>query len=67
MKVFFDTNVVVSALTTRGLCAGLMERLIESQEQLLIGEPVVAELTRILAEKFGVILGNSVPLKKLLS
>ena len=52
MKIFLDTNVLASALTTRGLCAELFEVVLLSHE-LLISEPVLKELERILATKLG--------------
>lgn len=52
MRVFLDTNVVVSALATRGLCADLYERLL-TEHELLIGEPVITEVLDVLARKFG--------------
>lgn len=51
MKVFLDTNVVVSALATRGLCADLYERLLTGHE-IVIGEPVIIEVLDILQRKF---------------
>lgn len=51
MKVFLDTNVVVSALATRGLCADLYERLLIGHE-IVIGEPVIIEVLDILQRKF---------------
>jgi uncharacterized protein len=51
VRVFTDTNVLVSALTTRGLCADLYEKLL-TEHDLLIGEPVIAEVLDILARKF---------------
>lgn len=53
MRIFPDTNVLVSAFTARGLCAELYE-LAALNHQLVIGEPVVEELIRILAGKPGV-------------
>ena len=52
MKVFLDTNVLASALTTRGLCAELFEVVLQSHE-LLTSDPVLRELERILPEKLG--------------
>lgn len=52
MKVFLDTNVLASALTTRGLCAELFEIVLQSH-QLLIADPVLQELERILPRKLG--------------
>ena len=51
MKVFLDTNVLVSAFATRGLCADLYERLL-TEHEIVIGEPVVAEVLDILQRKF---------------
>jgi predicted nucleic acid-binding protein len=51
LKVFLDTNVLVSALATRGLCADLYERLL-TEHQIIIGEPVVTEVLDILQRKF---------------
>jgi len=51
VKVFLDTNVVVSALATRGLCADLYERLL-TEHEVVIGEPVVMEVLDILQRKF---------------
>ena len=50
MKVFLDTNVVVSALATRGLCADLYERLL-AEHEVVIAEPVVMEVLDILQRK----------------
>ena len=50
--MFLDTNVLVSALATRGLCADLHERLL-TEHQIIIGEPVIAEVLDVLQRKFG--------------
>ena len=52
MRVFLDTNVLASALTTRGLCAELFEVVLQSHE-LLTSRPVLRELERILPGKLG--------------
>jgi putative PIN family toxin of toxin-antitoxin system len=52
VKVFLDTNVLISALTTRGLCAELFEVVLQSHD-LLISAPVFEELERILPGKLG--------------
>ena len=51
MRAFLDTNVLVSALATRGLCAELYERLL-TEHEVVIGEPVVAEVLDIMRRKF---------------
>lgn len=53
MKVFFDTNALVSALTTRGLCAELV-RWVLAEHRPVFGEVVLGELERVLRERFGV-------------
>lgn len=49
--MFLDTNVLVSAFATRGLCAELYERLL-TEHDVIIGEPVVAEVLDIMRRKF---------------
>ncbi|TVQ03107.1 MAG: putative toxin-antitoxin system toxin component, PIN family [Balneolaceae bacterium] len=53
MKIFADTNVLVSAFTARGLCADLLE-VILADHQLMTGEFVLQELQRVLVEKLKV-------------
>ena len=52
MKVFLDTNVLASALATRGLCADVL-RLTIAEHKLLLSEHVLSELEDVLAAKFG--------------
>ena len=49
MRVFLDTNVLVSAFATRGLCADLL-RYILAEHDLITGEVVIAELRRVLRD-----------------
>lgn len=62
MKVFLDTNVLVSGFTTRGLCADLI-RLVLAEHELVVGEVVLKELERVLTQKLEL---PAAPLKKLL-
>ena len=50
MKVALDTNVLMSAIGTRGLCADLF-RVILHDHDLVVGEQVLDELRRNLARK----------------
>lgn len=50
MKVFFDTNVLVSAVATRGICADILNVAL-SEHQLMVGETVLAELRVVLRKK----------------
>lgn len=51
MKVFLDTNVLVSAFATRGLCADLF-RLLIAEHDVQTGEVNLVELRRVLIERF---------------
>lgn len=51
MRIFLDTNVLASALATRGLCTDLLQRVI-AEHELLIGRPVIDELRIILPRSF---------------
>jgi uncharacterized protein len=53
MKIFADTNVLVSAFTARGLCADLLE-VILADHHLMTGEYVLSELERVLSTKLNV-------------
>ncbi len=51
MKVFLDTNVLVSAFTARGLCADLL-RFLLAEHDVMTGEVNLVELRRVLTEHF---------------
>ncbi|OGD21728.1 MAG: putative toxin-antitoxin system toxin component, PIN family [Candidatus Aminicenantes bacterium RBG_16_63_16] len=53
MKVFLDTNVLVSAVATRGLCADVLRIVLESHE-FVVSEALLSEMGRVLREKLGV-------------
>ena len=53
MRVFLDTNGIVSATATRGMCADVLRTVIGFHD-LVISENLVEELRRILKDKFGV-------------
>ena len=53
MRVFLDTNVLVSAVATRGICADILT-LVLAEHQLVLGEQVLTELKRILVKKMKV-------------
>ena len=53
MRVFFDTNVLISAFATRGLCADLLRHVLVEHD-LIVGEVVLTELRRTLRDKFKV-------------
>ncbi len=51
MKIALDTNVIVSAIGTRGLCAELFA-LVLAEHEPIVGETVLAETRRVLRTKF---------------
>lgn len=53
MRVCLDTNVLVAALATRGLCADVL-RTVLAEHDLVIGDVILAELRRVLSTKFKV-------------
>ena len=53
MKVFLDTNVLVSATATRGICADVLREVLASHH-LIVSDPLFIELKRILLDKFKV-------------
>ena len=50
MKVFLDTNVLVSGFATRGLCADVI-RFALAEHELIVGQVVLDELKRVLKQK----------------
>ena len=52
MRIHFDTNVLVSAFATRGLCADLLYAVL-AEHQLIVGEAVLGELVDVLERKIG--------------
>jgi putative PIN family toxin of toxin-antitoxin system len=50
LRVFLDTNVLVSAFATRGLCAELFE-LVLLEHDLIPGRSVLRELSKVLQQK----------------
>jgi len=52
MRIFLDTNVLVSAVATRGLCADVLREVLLSH-QLLVSADLLKELEKVLREKIG--------------
>lgn len=50
MKVFLDTNVLVSAAATRGLCTDVLREVLISH-QLVVSDPLFSELDNVLKER----------------
>ena len=53
MRVFLDTNVLVSAIATRGICEDIVQKTL-AEHQLVVGETVLTELRSVLSRKFRV-------------
>lgn len=52
MRVFLDTNVLVSAVATRGICADVLRETLVSH-RLVVSNSLIAELKNILQTKIG--------------
>jgi len=52
VKVFPDTNVWLSGLFGGGLCARLLDALITGDCEIIVGEAVIDEFSRIARDKF---------------
>jgi len=52
LRIFLDTNVLVAAFATRGLCADLLA-LVFAEHELLVGERLLGELRGVLERKIG--------------
>jgi putative PIN family toxin of toxin-antitoxin system len=50
LRVFLDTNILVSAFAARGLCAELFE-LVLLEHDLILGRSVLQELSKVLQKK----------------
>ena len=50
MRILLDTNVLVAAFATRGFCLDILQ-LVLAEHRLVVGETVLEELERILADK----------------
>ncbi|MCY4362993.1 MAG: putative toxin-antitoxin system toxin component, PIN family [Gammaproteobacteria bacterium] len=50
MRVLLDTNVLVAAFTTRGLCRDVLQ-IVLAEHQFLVAEMVLTELERVLEDK----------------
>jgi putative PIN family toxin of toxin-antitoxin system len=53
MRVFLDTNVVVGAVATRGLCADILREVL-ARHELVVSEASLEEIKAVLSGKIGV-------------
>jgi putative PIN family toxin of toxin-antitoxin system len=53
MRVFLDTNVIVSAMATRGICVDVLREVLV-RHQLVISENLLDEVKLVLLRKIGV-------------
>ena len=52
MKAVFDTNVLIAAFLTEGLCSGLLVRARKQAFNLVLCDDIIRELESILRKKF---------------
>ncbi len=50
MRVFLDTNVLVSAFATRGLCEDVLREVLATHD-LVVSRPLLSELEQVLRRK----------------
>jgi putative PIN family toxin of toxin-antitoxin system len=65
VRVFLDTNVLVAAFATRGLCADILRQIL-AEHELITSEVVLTELERALHQKLGLPKGTIVEIIALL-
>ncbi len=53
MRVFLDTNVIIAAVSTRGLCADVLRETL-ARHDLVASEDLFSEVRRVLQDKLGV-------------
>jgi uncharacterized protein len=51
VRVCLDTNVLIAAFATRGLCADVL-RTVLAEHELIVGDVILTELRRVLKRKF---------------
>ena len=51
MIIFLDTNVLVSSFTTRGICSDILREIL-IHEELVVCQPLLKELKKVLSSKF---------------
>jgi uncharacterized protein len=52
LKVILDTNVLLSAFLTEGMCARILKRAHQNGFSFILCEPVLVEIKRLLKDKF---------------
>jgi len=57
VRVFLDTNILVSAVATRGLCTDVLQSVL-AEHQLVTGPTVIRELRRVLKAKLRLPIGD---------
>ena len=53
MRIFLDTNVLVSAVATRGLCSDVLREIL-ARHQLIVSDSLIKELKKALRKKLAV-------------
>ena len=66
MRVFLDTNVLVAAFATRGLCADVLRIVLTEHDLLITGEVVLGELRDVLVKRLNLPKGTVADIMALL-
>ncbi len=65
MRVFLDTNVLVSAFATRGLCADVFRHIL-AEHELITGEVIIVELSCALRDRIKIPASTVAAIEQLL-
>lgn len=65
MRIFLDTNVIVAAAATRGMCADVLREVLAHHDLVISGD-LLGEVVSVLAEKIGLPAANITDLITLL-
>ncbi|MBP6942296.1 MAG: putative toxin-antitoxin system toxin component, PIN family [Syntrophorhabdaceae bacterium] len=53
MKAVFDTNVLIAAFLTEGVCSKLLVRARKGECDLILSQDIIREFEKVLSKKFG--------------
>ncbi len=65
MRVVLDTNVIIAAFATRGLCQDVFQFCLQ-EKNIIVSEPLLGEVRRVLLEKLKLPTAKIDPILKLL-
>ena len=67
MRVIFDTNVLIAAFLTEGVCSTLLVRARRGECELILSTDIIREFERILRKKFSLLQSEISDARKVLA